>query len=73
MHSSQGLTPQDSLKTHNLALKTQARQKLARTHTEAGVLYIDEYSQLLSELNNAAALRTTYARENAYGLDKSIY
>ena len=37
------------------------------------MFYIDEYSQLRSELNNAAALRTTYARENAYGLDKSIY
>ena len=25
------------------------------------------------EINHAAALRTTYARENAYGLDKSFY
>ena len=73
MHSSQGLTPQDSLRTHDLALKPQARQKLARTHLEAGALYIDEYSQLLSEINNASALRTTYARESAHGLGKSVY
>ena len=73
MHSSQGLTPQDSLRTHDLALKAQARVKLAKTHIEAGALYIDEYSQLQCEINHAAALRTTYARENAYGLDKSFY
>ena len=73
MHSSQGLTPQDSLKTHDLALKPQARLKLIKTHLEAGALYIDEYSQLQCEINNAAALRTTYARENAYNLDKSVY
>ena len=44
MHSSQGLTPQYSLRTHDLALKAQARVKLAKTHIEAGALYIDEYS-----------------------------
>ena len=51
MHSSQGLTPQDSMQTHALALNAQSRQKLAKTHVEAGVLYIDEYSQLQSELH----------------------
>ena len=73
MHSSQGLTPQDSLRTHDLALKAQARMKLTKTHINAGALYIDEYSQLPCEINHAAALRTTYARENAYGLNKSFY
>ena len=73
MHSSQGLTPQDSMRTHALALNAQSRQKLATTHVEAGVLYIDEYSQLQSELHHASALRTTYARETAYGLDKARY
>ena len=54
-------------------MKPQARLKLIKTHLEAGALYIDEYSQLQCEINNAAALRTTYARENAYNLDKSVY
>ena len=56
MHSSQGLTPQDSLRTHDLALKAQARMKLTKTHINAGALYIDEYSQLPCEINHAAAL-----------------
>ena len=37
------------------------------------MLYIDEYPQLQCELNNAAALRATYARETAYGQDKARY
>ena len=73
MHSSQGLTPQYSFKSYDLALKAPARLRLAEIHIEAGSLYIDEYSQLQCEINHAAALRTTYARENAHGLDKSLY
>ena len=46
MHSSQGLTPRDSLRTRDLAIKAQARMKLTKTHINAGALYIDEYSQL---------------------------
>ena len=73
MHSSQGLTPQDSLRTYDLALKAQARMKLTKTHINVDALYIDDYSQLPCEINHAAALRTPYARENAYGLNKSFY
>ena len=73
IHSGQGLAPQDSLRMHKLALKTQARQKLGRTRLEAVVIYIDEYSQLQCELNNACALRTTRAREQTYGLNESQY
>ena len=73
MHSSQGLTPDSSMRTHNLALNPQSRQKLAMTHAEAGAMHLDEYSQLLAELNNAAALRTTYAREAKFQLDRNIY
>ena len=51
MHSGQGLTPESSMRTHALALNVQTRQKLAVTHVAAGVLYIDEYSQLSGELN----------------------
>jgi len=66
MHSGQGLTPENSMRTAALALNPQSRQKLGLTHADAGVLYIDESSQLQGELNHAAALRTTYARESKY-------
>ena len=36
-------------------------------------MHLDEYSQLQGELNNAAALRTTYARENKFGLNRNVY
>ena len=61
MHSGQGPTPENSMRTAALALNAQSRQKLGLTHAEAGALYIDESSQLQGELNHAAALRTTYA------------
>ena len=73
MHSGQGLTPESSMRTHALALNVQTRQKLAVTHVDAGALYVDEYSQLQGELNHAGALRTTYAREAKYGLNKDVY
>ena len=73
MHSSQGLTPENPRRTHALALNAQSRQKLCITHADAGAMYIDEYSQLQGELNNAAALRTTYARQERYHLDKNLY
>ena len=58
MHSGQGLTPENSMRTAALALNPQSRQKLNLTHEDAGVLYIDESSQLQGELNHAASLRT---------------
>ena len=73
MHSSQGLTPENSLRTHSLALNAQSRKKLATTHEDAGALHIDEYSMLQGELNNACALRTTYAREAKHKLNKNLY
>ena len=73
MHSGRGLTPENSMRTASLALSAQSQQKLSITHADAGVLYIDESSQLQGELNHAAALRTTYARESKYGLSKNIY
>ena len=71
MHSGQGLTPENCLRTTSLALNAQAQQKLSITHADAGVLYIDESSQLQGELNHAASLRTTYARESKYGLNRN--
>ena len=73
MHSGQGLTPESSMRTHALALNVQTRQKLTVTHTDAGALFVDEYSQLQGELNHAGALRTTYAREAKYGLNRDVY
>lgn len=73
MHSGQGLTPENSMRTASLALNAQSKHKLSITHAEAGVLHIDEASQLQAELNHAAALRTTYAREYAHKLDRNIY
>ena len=73
MHSGQGLTPENSLRTASLALNAQSQQKLSITHADAGVLYIDESSQLQGELNHAASLRTTYARESKYGLNRNSY
>ena len=73
MHSGQGMTPENSMRTAALALNLQSRQKLSITHADAGVLYIDESSQLQGELNHAAALRTTYAREAKYGLNRNNY
>ena len=73
MHSGQGLTPENSMRTAALALNAQSQQKLSITHADAGVLYIDESSQLQAELNHAAALRTTYARETKYGLCRNNY
>ena len=73
MHSGQGMTPENSMRTAALALNAQSRQKLSITHEDAGVLHIDESSQLQGELNHAAALRTTYAREKKYSLDRNNY
>ena len=60
------MTPENSMRTASLALNPQSKQKLSITHEDAGVLYIDESSQLQAELNHAAALRTTYSREAKY-------
>ena len=73
MHSGQGLTPENSMRTTSLALNAQAQHKLSITHADAGVLHIDESSMLQGELNHAASLRTTYARESKYKLDRNNY
>ena len=73
MHSGLGMTPDSSMRTAALALNAQSRQKLSLTHGNAGVLYIDESSQLQSELNNAAALKSTYSRKATFNLNDKIY
>ena len=73
MHSGQGLTPENSMRTASLALNAQAQHKLSITHADAGVLHIDESSMLQGELNHAASLRTTYARESKHKLNRNNY
>ena len=73
IHSSQGLTPENSLRTHSLALNVQTRQKMVCTVLNAGAMAIDECSQLQGELNHADALRTTYARQYKYRLNPLDY
>ena len=67
------MTPDNSMRTAALALNPQTRQKLSVTTEPAGAMHIDEYSQLQGELNNAGALRTTYARERRHGLNRNVY
>ena len=73
MHSGQGPTPKNSMRTTSLALNAQAKHKLSITHADADVLHIDESSMLQGELNHAASLRTTYARESKHKLDRNNY
>ena len=85
MHSGQGLTPENSMRAAPVALNAQSQQKLSIAHADAGVLYIDESSQLQGELGripilcgagvlyHAAALRTTYARESKYSLNRNNF
>ena len=73
MHAGQGLTPEMSLRTAALALKPQARRRLEQIYVPAGAKFIDEYSMLQAILNHAAALRCTYAREDAYRLKREDY
>ena len=40
MHSGQGPTPENSMRTASLALDVQSRQKLIVTHADAGALYV---------------------------------
>ena len=68
IHSAQGLTPDNSLRTYALAPNTEARRKLQATVLNAGAKLIDERFMLSGTLHHADALRTTYAREGKYNL-----
>ena len=52
MHSSHGLTPESSMRTHSLALDAQSRPKLTITNAEAGAMHFAEYSQRRSASHN---------------------
>ena len=73
MHSAQSLSPESSMRTAALSLKPQAQKSVGKIHEYAGAMHCDEFSQLQGELNHAYALRTTYSRATAHGLNCSDY
>ena len=74
LHSVSGMKPQDSMRTSSLHIKTdQMRKRLDANQTHAGAWIHDEALQTGASLWNAAALRTTYAREIHYRLDPTRY
>ena len=74
LHSVSGMKPQDSMRTSSLHIKTdQMRKRLDANQTHAGAWIHDEALQTGASLWNAAALRTTYARETHYRLDPTRY
>ena len=74
LHSVSGMRPQDSMRTSNLHIKgDQMRKRMDANQTHAGAWVHDEALQTSAPLFNAAALRTTYAREHYYKLDTARY
>ena len=73
VHSLLGFTPESSLRTAALALSSQKRVKLERTFLQAGVMLHDEHSMLAGNMNHAASLVITYAREGKFHLRREDY
>ena len=73
LHSVLGFTPDSSLRTAALALTTQKRVKLERTFLPAGAMLHDEHSMLAGNMNHAASLLATYARESQFRLRREDY
>jgi hypothetical protein len=72
-HGLLGFTPDSSLRTSALALTTQKRVKLERTFLPMGAFLKDEFSMLPGQMNHAAALLATYARESEFRLRREDY
>ena len=72
-HSLLGFTPDSSLRTAALALTTQKRIKLERTFVPMGAFLKDEFSMMPGQMNHAAALLATYARQSEFRLVKEDY
>ena len=74
LHSVTGMTPQDSMRTSSLHIKSDhMRKRLDANQTHAGAWVHDEALQTSAPLLHAAALRTTYARQHHYNLDTARY
>ena len=74
IHSLNGLTPADSLRTANIRIRNEKIRKRAQAvHVRSGALFIDEFSQLQSVLYHANNLFWTVARQPRYNLDLGYY
>ncbi len=74
MHSVIGMKPQDSMRTSSLHIKSDnMRKRMDANQTHAGAWVHDEVLQTSAPLLHAAALRTTYARQQTYSLDTARY
>jgi hypothetical protein len=74
LHSVAGMTPQDSMRTSSLHIKSdRMRKRMDANQTHAGAWAHDEALQTSAPLLHAACLRTTYARQHAYNLDTACY
>jgi hypothetical protein len=74
MHSVIGMKPQDSMRTSSLHIKSDnMRKRMDANQTHAGAWIHDEALQTSAPLLHAAALRTTYARQQTYSLDTARY
>ena len=72
-HSLLGFTPSSSLRTSALALTTQKRVKLERQFLPMGAFLKDEFSMMPGQMNHAAALLATYARQSKFRLRREDY
>ena len=72
-HSLLGFTPDTSLRTSALALTTQKRVKLERQFLPMGAFVKDEFSMMAGQMNHAACLLATYAREGKFLLRREDY
>jgi hypothetical protein len=74
LHSTAGMKPHDSMRTSSLHIKSDTmRKRMEANQTNAGAWVHDEALQTSAPLLQAAALRTTYARQHKYGLDTACY
>ena len=74
LHSVIGMKPHDSMRTFCLHIKSDhMRKRMDANQTHAGAWIHDEAFQTSAPLLHAAALRTTYARQQTYNLDTARY
>eukprot|EP00438_Fugacium_kawagutii_P008273 Skav206546 [mRNA] locus=scaffold504:308454:314438:- [translate_table: standard] len=73
VHAALGLSATSSLKVQHLVLQGKTKTKMERIANPAGILAIDEISQLAATMYHANALRHTYARKQKHNLDIANY
>ena len=67
-HSTNGLTPQHSLRAPDVRISNATGRKTKALHEPAGALLIDEFSQLQVKLFHANISFWTVARQHTYDL-----